>query len=142
MEISEWTVYERSRYTRGESAGTIILDGITLPLGESVTVGNTEVVLQYDGWRNVLISYRADSEFSNRWYAKSSPWEDFAEAFSEYLFLPERLIQNAPNKFYHLELEFRRYSSRPDLLELLERALRDAPEATTLEEKPGCGHAH
>jgi len=139
IEISQWTVYQRERYQVDPESQFVILDGIKLPLGVPVTFGNEEIVLQHNPWGNVLTSYRASSEFSNRWYAKTSPWEDFAEAFSEYLFLPERLIQDAPNKFLHLELEYRRYSDNREMMELLENALSESNGFESHGAGCGCG---
>jgi len=139
MEISQWTVYQRERYQVDSQSRSVILDGVRLPLGVPVTFGGEEIVLQHNPWGNVLTSYRADSEFSNRWYAKTSPWEDFAEAFSEYLFLPERLIQDAPNKFLHLELEYRRYSGNLEMMELLEEALANSTGPESHGAGCGCG---
>ena len=71
----------------------------------------------------LIASYVADAHFSHDPYAKASPWEDYAEAFCEYLFLPERLIEHAPEKFQFLEEEFKRYSNNEALMQRLEAAL-------------------
>ncbi|MCB0328577.1 MAG: hypothetical protein KDD70_02905 [Bdellovibrionales bacterium] len=125
LKLSDWKVYDRKRYELADEPGYIILDGEKLPLEKPVAFDGQNIVLSYSSWGNVLQSYDADSDFSNRWYAKTSPWEDFAEAFSEYLFLPERLIEDAPEKFQHLELELRRYAGDAELREKLEKRLEE-----------------
>ncbi|MCB0352047.1 MAG: hypothetical protein KDD64_00930 [Bdellovibrionales bacterium] len=131
MKLSDWTVYDRSRYEPSENAGYVVVDGQELKVGQPVAFNGKTIVLTYNQWYDVLYSYDAESDFSNRWYAKSSPWEDFAEAFSEYLFLPERLIQDAPEKFKHLDLEFRRYADDSRMQQLL----RDSEASHKSEER-------
>ncbi len=123
INLSGWKAYDRARISPGERPGTVKVDGVELPLATPVELDGCRVILQYNpGW-NLLTSYNADADFSSRWYAKTSPWEDFAEAFSEYLYLPERLINDAPHKFKHLEQEFKRYEDNRELEQQLQRSL-------------------
>jgi len=130
LNLSGWRVYRREQYKPSQNGNTIILDGEELSLNKPVEYNGETIILSYDRWRNILQSYRADSEFSNRWYAKMSPWEDFAEAFSEYIFLPDRLLRDAPEKFLHLELEFKKYEDNQELQRRLRTALAQNPDLT------------
>ncbi|RME61401.1 MAG: hypothetical protein D6780_01790, partial [Candidatus Dadabacteria bacterium] len=121
--IAGWKIYSRDRYSVDPESGDIILDGESIPLKTPVEVDGKERVFMYDAWSDLLISYDADGEFSSRWYAKTSPWEDFAEAFSEYLFVPERLVHDAPHKFKHLEEEFKVYENDKYIQDLLKKEL-------------------
>lgn len=128
IDLSGWKVIERSRYKvvpgRGFADPKIRLDGTEYPIGEPIDVDGRKIVLVYQEGDNILYSYNADARFSSRWYAKASPWEDFAEAFAEYIFLPKRLIHDAPEKFKHLEQEFKKYSGNQEIQAALESALR------------------
>ena len=102
------------------------INGQRLPLDTACWFEGEEVIFQYDEDTQVLIRYDANSQFSSRWYARTSPWEDFAEAFSEYLLAPEQLIAAAPEKFQHLELELRRYQNDERIQTLLTRSLENS----------------
>jgi hypothetical protein len=108
-DLSGWTVYPKDRVAEGSNPWSITLDGVEYPLEQEIEHQGKKLMLLYNSWAGLLISFDAEADFSRRWYAKVSPWEDFAEAFSEYLYLPERLLQDAPEKFWHLERELRRY---------------------------------
>lgn len=136
MKIGGWRVYDRDRYTLSSTPGKIVLDGKEHPLGRAVEHQGERLVLQYHKTFNALIGYRADAQFSHRDYAHASPWEDFAEAFAEYMLLPERLIEDAPDKFLYMELEFRRYHADPAMLRKLDRALDEFRRDRMLERVP------
>jgi hypothetical protein len=78
------------------------------------------------GYSDHLFYHRVDAEFSLNNYSLSDPLEDFAEAFTEYILCPDRLIECAPEKFYYMEIHFRRYRSAGDYQRLaaVQRALR------------------
>jgi hypothetical protein len=42
------------------------------------------------------------------------PFEDWAEAFTEYLLCPDQLITLAPEKFHYMEIHFRHYRLKRD----------------------------
>ncbi len=121
--ISGWEVIDPARYTRGTRFGSIILDGREVPCGEPVDHNGKKIVLSFNPFSGILVSVDAAGEFSRRWYSRTSPWEDFAEAFAYYFAAPETLIIDAPQKFRHLEEEFGRYSAHPELHRLLEVSL-------------------
>ena len=129
MNLSEWHLVDRDRYTVKLKEGKeeavlykeyiITIDGKQYESGDTVKIDGKRWTIKYSGW-GALWAFDEDSDFSQRWYAKASPWEDFAEAYATYLYLPERLIKNAPEKFLHLELEFKVYQDNEELLEKAE----------------------
>jgi hypothetical protein len=66
------------------------------------------------GFNNLLFCHRSDAEFSLNDYALTDPIEDFAEAFTDYILCPDRLIECAPEKFHYMEIHFRVYRSAGD----------------------------
>lgn len=125
IELSDWKMIHRDRYEMSSTYGTIILDGVEVPLNTPFEHNGERMVLLYRADFDILTSYNPDADFSSRWYAKTSPWEDFAEAFSEYILVPERLAHDAPLKFLHLEEEFKLYVNNTEITEILERALEE-----------------
>jgi hypothetical protein len=121
--LAGWEVIEPQRYELGERFGIVVLDGRELPCGAPVEHRGRRIVLSLNPFTGILVSVDADAEFSRRWYSRTSPWEDFAEAFAYYHTCPEILIIDAPQKFRHLDEEFRRYSTDPQLQGLLRAAL-------------------
>ncbi|MCO6432617.1 MAG: hypothetical protein J5J00_17325 [Deltaproteobacteria bacterium] len=126
--LSGWTVIERDRYEISEDGEFIILDGEPYKPEEPIVHDGRNMVLVFHPEQDLLFAYDSDAKFSYRPYSRTSPWEDFAEAFAEYLYLPERLIEMAPEKFLHLELEFRRYHNDEKIKRLLDAALQKARE--------------
>lgn len=117
-----WAPVERNRWQY--TFNGVRLDGKEVEVGVPIEVNGQRIVLVPMG-RDALLQFNPDADFSSRWYAKASPWEDFAEAFSEYIFLPERLIKFAPEKFKHLEQEFHKYDGDARIQDLLNRALEE-----------------
>ncbi len=134
IELSDWQMIHRDRYEPGTTPGTIMLDGVEVPLETPIEHNGERMVLLYRADYDILTSYNPDADFSSRWYAKTSPWEDFAEAFSEYILVPERLAQDAPLKFLHLEEEFKLYVNNEEISELLERSLEERSAGDWYEE--------
>lgn len=121
--IAGWEVIDPSRYTLGSRFGSLILDGREVPCGEPFDHNGKRIVLLFNPFTGIVVSVDATAEFSPRWYSRTSPWEDFAEAFAYYFSSPETLIITAPRKFRHLEEEFRRYQDDPTVQRLLDASL-------------------
>lgn len=122
--LSGWQVIDPARVAFGPREGTIVLDGSELPLGRPVLHGGRWIVLFGESTSRLLVAVDATAEFSERWYSRTSPWEDFAEAFAYYHACPEALIMDAPLKFMHLDEELRRYVRDERLDQLLDASLR------------------
>jgi len=121
IELSDWQVIPKNRYTVSDFGTSITLDGQLYPVGKPIQHQGESIILVYQQGRGTLFSYKALAHFSLDAYAGTSPWEDFAEAFAEYLLLPRRLVELAPEKFLFLEREFRVH--RSDELEKRAQAL-------------------
>lgn len=104
---------------------------IELPLQPNATTAGTPhtVVLRRSG--NMLYCHRPDARFSLDNYALTDPMEDWAEAFTEYIICPDRLIDLAPEKFHYMEIHFRAYRTARDFTRLnaLHRALAELRSA-------------
>ncbi len=127
IKLSEWQVIAKDRWEIIAPVNffddyKIKLDGELYNIGETIEHNGKKLILQLRG-SDILLACSAESEFSSRWYAKVSPWEDFAEAFAEYIMSPEKLIEHAPTKFIFLEEEFRKYENNQKILDLLELRL-------------------
>lgn len=111
---------------------------IELPLTPSAGVTRTpmEVVLRREN--NFVYAHRVDAKFSLNNYALTAPEEDWAEAFTEYVICPDRLIELAPEKFHYMEIHFRMYRSARDFARLNAawRALRASDGAPRLSAPP------
>ena len=107
--LSGWRMIARARVAAGRGDGTVVIDGQEYSLKEPARLDGELVNLVYDPFRQLLLTYHVDAEFTARWYSRVNPWEDFAEAFSCYLMCPEKLIAEAPRKFAFFEREFGRY---------------------------------
>lgn len=121
--IAGWQVIDPSRYTLGARFGSVVLDGREVPCNEPIDHHGKKIVLSLNPFTGILVAVDAHGEFSRRWYSRTSPWEDFAEAFAYYFASPETLIIDAPQKFRHLEEEFRRYQGNQELERLLDVSL-------------------
>lgn len=137
MALSGWEAIAPERW-EGGGWMPLTLDGEEVEVGTPIEHNGERIVLVPMGWDS-LIKYNADANFSHDPYSHASPWEDFAEAFTEYIFLPERLIKHAPDKFQYLELEFRKYENNHRIQDLIEQALKDGPSD---DEHPGHAHHH
>ena len=124
MSLSGWEIIDSNRWSGGGWL-PLVLDGTVVEIGVPIEHAGKEIVLVPMG-RGILASFDAEAGFSHDPYSHASPWEDFAEAFCEYLFLPERLIEHAPEKFLHLELELRKYERHKTIQALLTDAIDKA----------------
>lgn len=102
--ISGWQVIPRYRYELIHADFAVRLDETTeVPLNYPVHFEGKQVIFVYDEDSSTLFSYRADAAFSLHDYGRTSPYEDWAEAFSEYVLLPRRLVAYSPEKFAFFE---------------------------------------
>jgi hypothetical protein len=150
-EISGWRAlgwFDSSHFVGKEGVN---LNGQLYPLGRPVTIHfpispdlgvpqRQERVVLRRGAGNFLYCHDVYAPFSLNSYAFSEPAEDWAEAFTEYIICPDRLINLAPQKFYYMEIHFRLYRSAGDYdrLAAVSKALRSpagsvAPEPRTHE---------
>lgn len=128
LEISGWRALghiETSAFIRDIA---VRLEGKLYPLGRPIRIDlplhpdeNTSrtrhtVVLRRSG--NMLYSHNPDARFSLDNYALTDPIEDWAEAFTEYIICPDRLIELAPEKFHYMEIHFRVYRTARDVARL------------------------
>jgi hypothetical protein len=130
VRLSGWEVIVPERWDLvsspwDEEGAQVKLDGQLYRVGEPIVHNGQKITLQIVD-DVILLAYNSESEFASRWYAKMSPWEDFAEAFAEYIHCPERLIEHAPSKFLFIEEEFRKYKDKPQLVELAEKARKES----------------
>ncbi len=124
LRISGWSIIDSSLYQLIHDKQAIILDGDTYRLDDHpVDFKGTSIFLSYKEDLGVLLAYRSNAQFSLHRYSKTDPWEDYAEAFSEYMLLPERLIKFAPKKFKFFEQEYGRYSEDLIIMDRLDQAL-------------------
>jgi hypothetical protein len=130
VELSHWEVISPERWQLIEpwsryDSYKVTLDGQLYLIGEPIEHNGRKIILQLRG-DDILLACSSESEFASRWYAKVSPWEDFAEAFAEYIHCPERLIECAPHKFLFIEEEFRKYQNDRALLDLAEKRVKES----------------
>ncbi|MEZ4753994.1 MAG: hypothetical protein R3A13_06730 [Bdellovibrionota bacterium] len=127
--LSGWKVYNPNTYSYNFLTNKITIGDKSYPLDKAVEFNGKQVVFNYNPSYNILMSYNASAEFTERDYSRASPWEDFAEAFAEYLYLPERIISRAPDKFMHLEREFGKYKANQHIKEYLKETLKAREDA-------------
>jgi hypothetical protein len=130
VQLSGWEVVMPERWElissrRDPEGARVKLDGQIYRIGEPIEHNGQKIMLALDD-ETILLACSSESEFASRWYAKASPWEDFAEAFAEYIHCPERLIEHAPSKFLFIEEEFRKYEDNLTLLELAKKRVRES----------------
>jgi hypothetical protein len=122
VKISGWSLVDPARYHSSNLGQSVNLDGVELPLEVPVQHQGKGIILSFYGGK--LFAHDAFSPFSLVPYSRTSPWEDWAEAFAEYYLKPDRLIIFAPEKYEFMEQEYRKYEDRADLKELLEKSFR------------------
>jgi hypothetical protein len=135
-DLSGWRVvgwFERSAFV-GNTA--IVIAGkeypfdrplkIDLPVELAAGSVRTPCTVILRAGRNGVFCHAPDAQFSLESYAMTDPHEDFAEAFTEYIICPDRLIELAPEKFHFMEIHFRVYRTANDSARLtaVHRALR------------------
>ena len=109
MQLSKWQVIAEDRYKIEDAGLSVVLDGVSLPVGVPCRFQDQRIILVYN--QGLLLSYDTDAQFSLIDYSRSNPWEDWAESFCEYIMLPQRLLKFAPQKFMYFEEEFRKYAA-------------------------------
>ena len=97
LKLAGWRVLPPGSFTISEGDQAATIDGKTHALGTPVVIHGERVILAVD--RGRLYQYSIDGEFSLNAYSRTNPWEDWAEAYCEYLLIPERLKQIAPQKY-------------------------------------------
>jgi hypothetical protein len=107
MGLAGWRVLAPWQYEPTNQGLSVRIGDEEYPIGTAVKFNGQEVVMTLKG--GLLYIHRALGPFSLGDYARTNPWEDFAEAFCEYILIPERLVQFAPEKFVFLEQEFGHY---------------------------------
>jgi hypothetical protein len=114
LAISGWEILHPDRVEVGTFGLSVKLDGQDYPTGVAIQHQGRALILMVVG-PDLVVSHDAFGPFSLVPYSRTSPWEDFAEAFAEYHLQPERLIRFAPEKFKFFEEEYRKYEGRMDL---------------------------
>jgi hypothetical protein len=91
-------------------------------------------VFRYAPKDNVLYRHTATASFARSSNSTTDPFEDWAESFTDYFVSPDQLLTLAPQKFYYMELLFKRYILANDhaRLSALHRALRNQPKHLSL----------
>ena len=121
MEVSGWKVVDPDTWELSEERQSVIIDDRRIPIGVPVVYEGEQRIFTLD--QGILYSHDTLASFSLIQYSRTNPWEDWAEGFAEYILLPERLIEFAPEKFEYFEQELRVYQDDPELLEALSLAL-------------------
>lgn len=144
-DLSGWRVvdwFDRSAFIDEEA---VRIEGRLYPWGRAVTIAlplkpdthttrtPQRVVLRRN--ENFVYCHNVDARFSLNSYALTDPHEDFAEAFTEYVICPDRLIQLAPEKFHYMEIHFRMYRTANDTKRLT--AVQQALQALSEGERRG-----
>jgi hypothetical protein len=127
-ELSGWRGYELSRCKIQHNGQAILIDGQTHPLDAPTRFQGRVVVFEYDSSEKLVFSYNAEAPFSARSYSRSSPWEDAAESFTEYVLMPQRLARMAPHKFFFWDLHIGKYEEKGWLYEIAHQKLQQLQE--------------
>lgn len=107
IHISGWEPIAKERYVHNEVMKAVAIDGAYYPLGEPTRFEGRDRIFFMDGEK--LISIYADAHFTFDTYAKTSPWEDWSEAWTEYFLMPKRIMLFASEKYQFLEEELQHY---------------------------------
>ena len=119
LELSGWTTYPKGDYRFKDGGLSVVLNGKECQLHVPIVYEGKNVIMKYDSSEKRLFSYPIEAQFSVGTYCRSSPWEDWAEAFSEYILIPKRLIDFAPKKFEYFEEHFGKYADNKRISEYL-----------------------
>lgn len=116
VQLSDWQVIPPDEY-RVRTDGKVEIEGEQHPLNRPVSLSNGAIrVFTYDSGKKTLYSFRAGARFAADENSLTGPWEDWCEAFTEYIELPKKLIGEAPEKFLFFELQFRKYRRKAAIL--------------------------
>jgi len=121
MGLSGWRIFAPGQFKSTNGGLSVQIGEDEYPVGQPVKFNGQDVIFTLRG--GLLLAYKALGPFSLVDYARTNPWEDFAEAFCEYTLHPDRLITFAPEKFKFLDEEFGRYRQDTELYKKLERQL-------------------
>jgi hypothetical protein len=138
--LSDWRIV--GSISRKEVIGrdSVLLGGQIIPLNRAVLItghahipGRTAesppewIVFRYSSKENILYRHAATASFARSSNATTDPFEDWAESFTDYFVSPDQLLTLAPQKFYYMELLFKRYTLAHDYARLsaLHCAMRD-----------------
>lgn len=126
--LSTWRVIGPVSPEQVIGKDSIRIDAHLLPLNRPLKVpdgeafrhlqgsfGDEWIVFRYQPTDKLLYVHRATAAFARSGNASSDPFEDWAEAFTDYLLCPEDLIALAPEKFYYMELHVKLYHITADL---------------------------
>lgn len=137
MKLSGWEVIPPPYQVHNDTQSVAIGDA-NYPLNTPIRLEGKEVVLRYNCAMRTLYLHDAYARFAAEHDARNDPWEDYAEAATEYAFAPRRLITTSPWKFLHLEQTFRLYHRNKKILTLLEHSLTAArqPDSASVSTEP------
>lgn len=108
--VSGWQVIDRDRW-EVTTEGKLLIDGEEYKIRTPIELDGQRLILTFS--RGELFAINAEARFSFDDYARTNPWEDYAEAFSEYFLMPKRLFQYAPDKYRFFEEEFGMHGKEP-----------------------------
>ncbi len=125
LEISGWIIFDSKRVQiKHDKQAALIDQKHEFALGIPVQYQGQWMIFRWDSGEKTLYAHRFNAEFSLRDYAKTSPWEDWAEAFAEYTVLPKRLATYAPQKFIYFEDQLGRFENDKEMLRVAHDSLR------------------
>jgi hypothetical protein len=125
LEISGWRAVKECSPSDWVTGEAIIINETVFPLNRPINIAlplspsqpmlsSRETVILTHGWHNMFYCHRPDAKFSLCSSSTEDPFEDWAEAFTEYLLCPDQLITLAPEKFHYMEIHFRHYRLKRD----------------------------
>lgn len=126
MEISGWTTFARKEYRLKDGGQSVVLRGKEYLMDVPTVIDGRGMMLVYDESDKRLYGYPLDAKFSVGTYCRTSPWEDWAEAFTDYILLPKRLINFAPEKFSYFEEQIGKYTENRRIQSHLRKKLEQA----------------
>ena len=110
MQLSGWEIVAPERYKIAYFGDAVLIDEKLLPLDTPMMLNGQAVQFRFDPDDEVLYAVNPFARYSLGSYAKTNPWEDWAEAFCEYVILPQRLAAVAADKFEYFNEQFGMYS--------------------------------
>jgi hypothetical protein len=139
--LSKWRVIGRVSPDLIIGKDSVRLDGQLIPLNRPLPLpegacfshvkkdfGSEWVIFRYHANDKTLYAHAATASFARSSNASVDPFEDWAETCSDYFLCPTDLISLAPEKFYYMELHFKKYLLTRDLpvLRTMYTALKEA----------------
>lgn len=123
VRLSDWKVIPPSDYTMSDANQIVRANGRSFCVDDPVEFQGHQVVFRYDEGKRTLYSHAADAQFPVQAYGRANPWEDWTESWTDYIELPERLIEFAPWKFVYFEQLFHRHQNNTKAMKALGEAL-------------------